>query len=652
MFSGFRVFLLVVMVLLPSSSRLFAQSEDENGAFLAAAMTEAHKGNWTKAAGIARRVSDPVAGDIIEWMRLRDGGATWPEYMGFLKTHVGWPNLGTIKNRAEGALPENFTPQQVIAYFDSRRPRTGQGVLRLTEALSKVGRTSDAQKEAIRAWRQFAMTKDERVRLLAKFEKTLKPHHVARLDMLLWRNLSRQAKGLYTLVPKGYPELARARLGLRKKVNGVDRLIAAVPKALKNDPGLAYERFRWRAQKNKYDAARDLLIERSVSAAALGRPERWAGTRRSIARQEMRDGYDRRAYLIASHHFLKSGSDYADLEWLSGYLALQKLNNPSAALYHFNRFRDAIATPISYGRAGYWQGRAYEALGDKQSAIAAYAFAAGYQTSFYGQLAAEKIGALPDASLNGRERSPDGRLSGFSDLPIIRAALLLNYANEPNLSERFLRTFAKTLDRQGLQQLADLTMDIGRPNFAVRLSKQAAKMGFVLPKTYFPLTDVAKKKLKVPPEVAMSITRRESELNPKIISPAGARGLMQLMPTTARKVARELGLKYSKSRLTSDWQYNVTLGSAYLADQLAEFNGSYILAFAAYNAGPHRAKRWIERYGDPRQDSVDQIDWIEHIPFRETRNYVMRVIESMHVYRARISGHTQPLRISKDLKKG
>ena len=394
------------------------------------------------------------------------------------------------------------------------------------------------------------------------------------------------------------------------------------------------------------------MLAQSKSAKHLGRPEKWAERRRAYARQEMRDGNNKRAYQLASHHFLTSGSNYADLEWLSGYIALRKLDDPGLALEHLVRFRAAIATPISYGRAGYWQGRAHEALGNSAAAKEAYRFAANYQTSFYGQLAAEKIDAPTDSYLTGREKFPDWRTARFMKSSVLHAATLMHYADRPRLAERFIRHLGESLGRTELQQLANLTMEIGRPNIAVRLSKQAARQGHVLPRTYFPVTALAKKKLPVDADLAMSIARRESELDQFIVSPAGAMGLMQIMPKTARKVARDIGIPYSRTKLTSDWQYNARLGSTYLAEQLEDFNGSFILAFAAYNAGPHRARTWIERYGDPRKSQIDQIDWIEHIPFRETRNYVMRVMESLHVYRVRISGKVLPIRISQDLRKG
>jgi len=632
---------------------VLAQSEEENGAYLAEAIVAAKGDDWPNAIALASRISDPVAGDIIRWMQLRNGAAEWPQYLDFLSRNPDWPGLSLLRIKGEAAIPTTGAdPARILAYFKPQRPQTGAGVLRLTEALRATGQTKAARAEAIRAWQTFSMDKDTRVTLLARYGKTLKPYHIKRLDMLLWRGKAKQAEALYSLVPKGYVALAKARIALRQKKRAVSKLINAIPAKLRDDPGLAYERFLWRIKKGFADTARDLLIKRSVSIAKLGRPSKWASHRRKIARQEMRDGNYKRAYKIASNHFLTKGSDYADLEWLSGYLALRKLNDPATALIHFNRFRAAIGTPISYGRAGYWQGRAYEALGNKNGAKAAYEFAAKYQTTFYGQLAAEHIGAPPDKSLAGGQPSPNWRRASFINTPVMRAALLLHYADQAAWAELFIRRQAASLDQTGLQQLADLAIEIGRPKIAVRLSKLAARKGFILTKTYFPVTKLATARIEVKPEVAMAIARRESELDQFIISPAGARGLMQIMPKTARKVAREIGIAYSREKLTTDWRYNARLASTYLAQQLKDFGGSYILAFAAYNAGPSRARKWVEKFGDPRRDGTDQIDWIEQIPFRETRNYVMRVIESLHVYRARIRGRTPKLRISKDLKKG
>ncbi len=656
MFFRFPAFFLILLWIgvfsIQANAQSGAQSGPQGNTMLAAAIAATDKQDWPTALALAGRVNDPIAGDIIRWIHLRKGADLWRDYTNFLARHPNWPGLAILRIRGESSIPPRSDPAAVLAYFKPQRPQTGAGILRLTEAYTALGKTKAARAEAERAWRSFSMKKDDSDLLLSRFSKALRKFHVTRLDMLLWRGKTGQARAMLPLVPKSYAALARARIGLRQRVRGVSALIRAVPKKLRNDPGLAYERFLWRLKKGLGDSARTLLISRSTSAKALGKPAKWASARRKIARQEMRDGNNARAYRIAAHHFLTKGPDYADLEWLSGYIALRKLHDPARALTHFKRFRSAVATPISYGRAGYWLGRTYDALGDKTAAKAAYSFAARYQTSFYGQLAAQRIGAAPDPALTGRTSVPDWRRAPFINDSRLRAALLLHYAGQPKLAEMFVRRVASGLDTTGTEQLAGLMLDIGRPDIAVRLAKRLARKGIVMPRFYFPLTPLAKTRVAVAPEVAMSIARRESELNPLTISPAGARGLMQIMPKTARKVARKIGVPYSRSKLTSDWKYNARLASAYLARQIADFGGSYILAFAAYNAGPSRARQWINLYGDPRRDSADQIDWIEHIPFRETRNYVMRVTESLFVYRARITGQVPKLHIIEDLKRG
>lgn len=651
-FNRVQAFVAVIIMALVGAGPVIAQTGQQDGAWLARAVDAADAGQWDQANELARQASDPIVRDIVEWIRLRKGADDWDAYRAFLARNPGWPGLILLHVKGEAAIPDDAEPAQVVQYFDRIHARTGTGVLRLAQALNAIGKPKAARAQILRAWRSFSLSKEETARFLDRYGKMLAPYHVARLDMLLWRGLRSQAEALYPLVPPDYVRLARARLALRAGKRGVDSLIRQVPPRLRDDPGLAYERVSWRLRKGMYESARDLLIKRSVSAAKLGRPAKWAGMRRNMARRELREGSKSRAYVIAANHFLASGPDYADLEWLAGYISLRKFNNPDRALLHFGNFRTAVGTPISFGRAGYWMGRAYDARGDRSDAHKAYEFAARYQTSFYGQLAAERIGAPPDAQLAGMQTAPDWRKAPFVNSPIIRAAWLLNLADRPRLAEQFIRKQAEGADGTTFQELAEMAMDMRRPNIAVRLSKWAARKGYVLPRTYFPVTELARQKYGLAPEVAMAIARRESELDQSIISPAGARGLMQVMPRTARKMTKALGLPYSKAKLIEDWKYNAQIGSAYLAQQLKDFNGSYILAFAAYNAGPSRVRSWIQKYGDPRRDNVDQIDWIENIPFKETRNYVMRVIESLHVYRARLTGRTPRHMITSDLKRG
>ncbi|MFK5997805.1 MAG: lytic transglycosylase domain-containing protein [Rhodobacterales bacterium] len=629
-----------------------ANSEEENGALLSMTYDAIENGDWVTADHYASQIGDPVGGDLVTWERLRAGEGDWSEYRSFLKHHGDWPGLKRLRREGESIIPKGADPAHVRAYFATRLPQTGAGSLRLAEAYATVGRDGQARAEAIRAWTKISLKEQDEIVLYAKYKGVLKQYNLRRLDNLLWRGLTREAERMLDRVSSGPVKLARARIGLQRASKNIDAIISAVPKNLQSDPGLAYDRFQWRVKKGRWDDAQELLAMQTGSIKKLGRPEAWASRRRGFARRAMRAGNTDLAYWLASQHGLTEGRNYADLEWLSGYISLTGMNAPKQALGHFVNFRGAVNSPISLGRAGYWLGRTYEALGNKKKAVAAYGEGAKYQTSFYGQLAAEKLGTTPDQSLNGKQKIPDWRRAKFIDSPVIQAGLLFHYADDQAHMRWFFTHVAKNLDKTGLSQLADLALELERPNVALAVAKEAAKRGIILPKSYFPVTGLATYSVDVAPEIAMAIARRESELNETAISPAGARGLMQIMPATARKVSKDIGVAYSKARLTSDWRYNAQLGTAYLGGLLKLFNGSYILTFAAYNAGPARAEAWIEEFGDPRDSLVDQVNWIEHIPYRETRNYVMRVMESLHVYRARLKGKTPPLQLTMDLTRG
>lgn len=630
----------------------WANSEEENGDLLSTAFHAVENDDWISADHYAQQISDSVGVDLVVWQRLRNGEGDWSEYLIFLEKHPDWPGLKRLRKKGEAAIPLDAHSSIVRKYFADQKPQTGTGSLRLAQAYAAQGRMSEARLEAIRAWTKLSLKEHEELNLYKKFKGALSRHNLTRLNNLLWQNSTREAERMLDRVPSEYIKLAKARIGLQRAVKNVDELIAQVPQSQKSDAGLAYDRFIWRVKKGRWDDAQELLARRTGSKEKLGRPEAWSNRRRGFARRAMRAGDTDLAYWLASQHDLTKGSNFADLEWLSGYISLQKMNAPEQALGHFKKFQSAVRSPISLSRAGYWLGRTYEKLGEFDNASQAYEMGAQYQTSFYGQLAAEKLGKQSDATLSGANHVPDWRQSNFIHSTPVRAGILLHYADDQPRMRWFFTHMAETLSETELSQLAELALDLDRPHVALAVAKEAAKRGIILPKSYFPVTELATYSADIAPEIAMAIARRESELNSSAISPAGARGLMQIMPATARNVAQDIGVEYSKQRLTSDWRYNAQLGTAYLGGLLEIFEGSYILTFAAYNAGPHRAEEWMETYGDPRDSLVDQIDWIEHIPYRETRNYVMRVMESLHVYRARLHGKTLPLQLTQDLTRG
>jgi len=615
---------------------------------LQSAFFDARRNDWVTARRVAAEHS-PLLADIIDWRMLREAGGRLSEFNAFIARHPEWPDQRQQRLKVEKYLDDELDLAAILQFFRDHPAQTGKGVLAHARALDATGRTAEAEKLVIETWRTFALTGEEYLAFRAKYDDLIEPHHEARMDMLLWRGRFTDASRLFDKVSDGQRALAEARIALRRQTGDVDAKIQAVPEALKTDAGLAYERFRWRLAKDQTEGARELLAGYSLSAKLLGQPERWAAQRRSFARELMREGDAKTAYFIASTHHLTSGSAFADLEWLSGYLALRYLDDYDAALKHFQNLEAAVETPISLGRAGYWIGRAHEALGDYDAATRAHTRGAEHQTSFYGLLSAEWLGLPLDPSLTGREDFGDWRQGAFLTSPLIQAADVLLRTGQLSLAERFMVHIVDTLDRTAIGQLADYVLERDEPHLAVMIGKRAARRGIVIPKAYYPLHPLADSTLPVPAELALAIARRESEFDPAVTSGVGARGLMQLMPRTAQAVASDEGLPFSADRLLTDPVYNARLGSAYLAELTDIFGPSYVMVSAAYNAGPSRPLRWMTTYGDPRKGQIDVVDWIEMIPFNETRNYVMRVMESLPVYRARLTGQTGALDFTSEL---
>ncbi|MDX5402605.1 MAG: lytic transglycosylase domain-containing protein, partial [Rhodobacterales bacterium] len=530
---------------------------------LSSAMTAVRAGNWDNAALIAERAGSEAV-TLVEWHRLRAGRGRPAEVLRFLEQNADWPGLALLRRRSEEAFV-TATDAEVLQFFRDHPPQTGTGVLRHAAALKEAGRGGDAEANLVLAWRTMSMDRLEHDVFLELHSALLTPHHAARLDMLLWRGLTAEAERMLPLVAADRRALANARLALKAQRDGVNVLIDAVPAALRSDPGLALDRFNWRIQKGLTDGAIELLLERSASADLLGEPQRWAGWRSYLARAQMREGKTDVAYRLAASHQLKDGSDYADLEWLAGYIALTYMKDSDLALDHFQRLRMAVSTPISLGRAGYWIGRAQEAAGDPEAAAQAYAEGAQHQTSFYGLLAAERGGIAPDPALRGSDVPPDWRSAAFTRSSVFQAGQLLLRAGELGLAEQFFTHLAEDLNATELAQLGEMALDLNEPHLAVMIGKAAAEQGITLPRPYYALHPMQDMRLPVPMELAKSIARRESEFDPGVVSGAGAEGLMQLMPGTAAEVARDLGLTHEPGRVLSDWAYNARLGSGYLA---------------------------------------------------------------------------------------
>ena len=609
----------------------------------------ANQQDWAEASSRAQGAG-AVGADVIEWQRLRAGEGLLGEYEAFLARRPDWPGLPYLKAAGEVAVARSTDPDRVLQYFGGEAPAKAAGVLALTAALEAKGRHAEAIEVATIGWTKLKFTADEQAHLLDTYGPDLRVAHELRLDRILWDgNRADEGARMLPLVSKDWAALGKARLALRADKDGVSALVNAVPKALKDDPGLAFERFLFRMRHDNYADAAALIVDRSASAQGLGDPMAWAAKRADLARILMRKGEPKSAYRVASTHHLTDLGDMGDLEFLSGFIALRKLNDPARALQHFERLAGAT-TPISQARAQYWLGRALEASGDKTKARSAYGKAANYQTSYYGMLAAEKLGLTLDESLlSNAPPAGSWKGAGYAKSSVLEAAARMAAAGNEQLSARFMLHLGESLSDAELGTLAGLALDLGQYRSAVLIAKAATERGLVFPSAYFPVPDMIPEALPVSRALALSIARRESEFDPEARSPAGALGLMQMLPATAAEVAKDQGIKFSKAKLASDPAYNATLGAAYLKELVDQFGPSVALVASGYNAGPGRPRGWVDAVGDPRVASTDVVDWVEMIPFTETRTYVMRVVEGVVIYRAKLRGTAGPVNISDEL---
>ncbi|MCW1918386.1 lytic transglycosylase domain-containing protein [Rhodobacter sp. KR11] len=637
-----RIIPIFSAVALAAILSLSSARADEASA-LAAAQRLADAKDWPAAAA----VQGTTAATIIEWQRLRAGDGKLGDYEAFLARHPDWPGLPLLREKGEAAVARSSTPDRVIAYFGAQAPATAKGALALAAALQAKGQKTQADEVMTRAWIDLEFTAEDQAAALAAHGPALQVAHDLRLDRLLWAgDRAAEAARMLDLVSPGWQALARARIALRADREGVTALVKAIPAPQAQDPGLAFDRFLYRMRHDSYADAATLILERSTSARALGDPKAWADKRASLTRWLIRNNDPKTAYRVAASHQLTALEDRADLEFLAGFIALRKLGDPARALTHFQHLTQA-GTAITKARGYYWMARAQEAMGDPK-AKASYQEAARHQTSYYGLLAAEKLGLSLDKALVSNA-PPPGDWQALSGSTVLQAARLLASAGNDQLSARFLLHMAESLSDAQLGALAAMSLKDGHYRSAVLLAKAAAERGTILPGAYFPIPDMVPDQLRVSRALALAIARRESEFDPRARSSAGALGLMQVLPTTGAKVAKDIGIPHSESKLGSDPAYNVQIGAAYLREMADQFGPSVALIASGYNAGPRRPAAWIEAFGDPRSPSVDVVDWVETIPFTETRTYVMRVTEGVVIYRAKLKGASGPVRITTEL---
>lgn len=598
--------------------------------------------DWAAAAIEAARYPDPVAAKLVDYYRmLAPGAATAAEIAAFRRDNPDWPAQDVLARREEEAIAALADDRAVAAAFAKDPPQTDAGRLRLVEALARIS-DAGAGEAIAAAWAEVAFDPLGQRAFLDRYGARLTPEAEWQRFRRLAIAGSTQANAQATRLDPARQALAEVWLAFLRDDPEAPARRDALPAAQRAEPGpvLEHARFLRRAGRDAEAAA---LLEAEGTAAQQAAPDLarafWS-ERHVLARRLLAAGAAKPAYALVAQHGLDSGSGALDAEFLAGWIALRRLDDPKAAAAHFARLGTLSGSAITQGRALYWQGRAAAARGDRAAATGHYTAAARWITTYYGQLAVLALGE-GDAGLAARVRAAhdpafdDGRLALFAGRELVRAAALLIGWDEPRRARFFFQRLAELAADPVDQALAArLAANMGRPELAVLVARRAGVDGVMLPETGWPMPYVPGTET-VEPALALAIMRQESSFEPGAVSPAGARGLMQLMPGTARAMARRLGEPTTLPRLTADADHNMRLGTAYLRQVLDDSDGCLPCAAASYNAGPRRARDWLAVLGDPRVGEADMIDWIELIPFGETRNYVQRVIENLVIYRAR-----------------
>jgi len=601
-------------------------------------------------APVAAPVYDPLRGAILEWNRLRQSDS-WPfsDYARFLIAHPGWPGETALRKAAERRIDPFATSASEIASFFSRfAPLTTVGRARHAEALSTLGRPAEARAVALAAWTGGPLPAGDEARLLARFGSQFTSlDHDRRMEQLLWDQATTAAQRQIAWTSAARRPLYEARLAMQLRQPDAADKAAAVGPGADRDPGFVADRARWLRDTGQSLAARTYLAAPRTFDATPFDPADWLATLLLFARAAANDNQWTMAYDIAAKvdatyppgtavrdRGLSERDDYTSIVWLAGTAALQRLGRPADARAMFDRYARAAQTPQTQSKGYYWAARAAQAAGDSAGAAALYAQAAQHVDQFYGQLAAERLGrpvtlpAEPPAI-----PIPAEQRAAFDSREIVRAAKLLGTSGQWQDQTHFIRAIAQSAKTDLDHVLAgELARTIRRPDLGVMVSRFARNNGARDPvRIGFPQLDVPG-----PHEhrwvMIHAIARQESQFDRQAVSRAGARGLMQLMPGTARETAGKIGLDYDFGRLTADPSYNIMLGSSYFGRMLDLYGGNHVLAVAAYNAGPGNVSKWLRELGDPRLGSVEVVDWIEAIPLSETRGYVQRVLENAVVY--------------------
>ncbi|MGE5564682.1 MAG: lytic transglycosylase domain-containing protein [Parcubacteria group bacterium] len=621
---------------------------------LSQALTSARSGDADTALAARSMISNPVARKLATWAIAEYA----PEQLSFTeidtarKELAGWPRQDKRQAAAEKMLEmSGMDASRIVLWFGDTEPQTAQGAMALASAYRAVGRTADATALVKRFWREEPFDADVQQRFLARFGDILTvDDHIKRADMLLYGDQGPATYAIVGLLPEPYASMARVRMAFRSGSSNANDLFNTLPVAQQTNPGVAFERAAYWREQGLDSLALGLVPYFGPPPTHDAAVRVWK-ERRALIGAALRAGQYDAAYKAAANTGMTTGSELAEAEFYAGWIALTRLKNPSLAAKHFAMIEGSSQSPITQGRALYWEGRAAEAAGDLVGAQSYYGQGAKHLTTFYGQLAAEKAG-LKQISLGRDPVITQADRDAFEGRDIVQAAKMLASIGARDTMRVFVLHIDDVLPTAAQQaQLFDFAKLNDGQDLAMRVARAGAQRGLILPERGYPMMTPPYTPGGAEPAFVLSISRQESNFNPNIRSGAGAVGMMQLLPSTAQIVARKIGEPYSSDMLT-DASYNMRLGSAYLGQLIDRFDGSYLMAAAGYNAGPGRPTQWASYCGDPRGSMTDPLDFIECIPFSETRNYVMRTLETTQVYRARLNGGTAPLTLSKDLSRG
>jgi soluble lytic murein transglycosylase len=624
-------------------------------AVLKEAITLARNGKIGPATDMEKGFSDPLPRKLVEWVLLRSDNNTagFSRYAAFISANPGWPSIKALRRRAESALwQEQADPATVRAFLAKEPPLSTRGRFALARALLAMGDRADAQAQVREAWRKDGFSAELEEQALQTFGGFLtEADHRARMDMRLYAEDVEAGLRAANRAGETAQAIAKAWVAVIHKAGNAKAMLDALPSETSRDLGAIFARVHWLRHADKAAEAAELILTAPHDPAQTIGTDKWWEERRLVARKLLDLNDPHTAYRVAREAALPNQDDHRwEPPFTAGWIALRFLNDPATAMTHFAKVAQGDSSPSTQSRAGYWQGRAAEAMGRRDEARAHFEAAARYGTAYYGQLARAKLGHQDMVLRSPPEPSPDQR----ADPDVVRAVQLLYAIGERDLLVAAADDLGQRSTALTLAAIGEVAAQHGDARFMALLGKAALRHGHALERYAFPTVGIPEYRAigpAVDTAVVYSIARQESNFWQGDISTAKAVGLLQVTPEAGREYAKKYNAPYDFKRLLSDPVYNVQMGTAEIGDLLEIYRGSYILTFAGFNAGRGRVHEWISRYGDPRDGAVDPVDWVERIPFQETRNYVQRVMENLQVYRVRFGGGSKLL-IEADLRRG